>query len=226
MNKKRWIISTIALLISLLSTCIPHMHTIESVDVSHMSDYPVLHDVYQKLSEEHTPCKITTEDMIQIVTVRNLWGSWDRYVLPCYLLDVPDVPGDQMVDCCVSVCVLSPWSEQNMLTDLCRLKMLDFAQRIEPGENTYLYEDAEFTWPQLAPARYRVHAQSFSSDRAFICDSLPTAYTEFSLATNNRQLESCQRVTTTVYLDYKLKMLGSTILVRNVHLPCEHMVNG
>ena len=226
MKRKRWIIAVMALILSLLIASIPHLHTIESVDVSQMSDYPVLQDAYDQLCDDDSLYEITTEDKIQIITVKNLWGSWQRYVLPCYSAHIPTVPTAGSVDSHAGLYVLAPWAEKNVLTDLYRVKVRDFSLLLEPAENLFVCEQAKVTHAGINPVRHIVYARLIDFDDAVICNKLPTVFVDYSVATNNSALEREQSVTTKFQWDYSLRFMGEKIRTGTFVLEKSHILNG
>ena len=75
MKRKTWYLALLVLLMLLLLSSIPRIDEIQSVDISKISDYPILQDSYAELCEQYSLYEIITEDTIRIVTVRNIWGS-------------------------------------------------------------------------------------------------------------------------------------------------------
>ena len=94
------------LTLTLLS--IPRVHTIETVDTARISDYSVLESAVEELCTVHSLYEIVPEKNFKIVTFRNLWGSWQRYILPCFAADIPDVPTAGNADFVAYSCVLAP----------------------------------------------------------------------------------------------------------------------
>lgn len=226
MKKKYWWIPLLVLILLLLLASIPRLHGMESVEASQMDAYPVLKSAYEDICSQYPSHEIFAEDTIHVVTVKNLWGSWQRYILPCYTARFPDVPTAGSVRCAANLLVLAPWSEENIFTDMFRLKVRDFSFYTEPGENLFFSSPyAELTHPNLAPARYLVEPEMIQSSEAIICSDLPTVAVEYSLATldsrNNRQ----QPVTTTLTWDYTIRFMGKMIRTGSYVLLMDHIAN-
>ena len=225
MKNKIWILAVSALLISLLIASIPRLHAVESVDVSQIADYPALEEAYNALCEEYSLYDIITEDTIQILTVRNLWNTWQRYVLPCYSAHVPTVPTAGSVDSHAGLYVLAPWSEENLFNDIYRLKVRDFSLYMKPGENVFAYERAKLTHANMYPVRYIVGSNLIDFDEAIICDKLPTVFVDYSMATNNSAVERNQSEITVFQWEYSLRFMGEKIRTGQYVLEIEHIVN-
>ena len=225
MKNKRWIIAVIAPLISLLIASIPRLYTVEAVDVSNISDYPALLNDYNVLCEERSSYNVQTENTIQVVTVRNLWGSWERCVLPCYAVCTPDVSKAGSTDFCAEMFVLAPWNQENLFTKICNLRVVEFTMRLEPGENTFVNKMAEFTYPAKMPAAYLVESEFFSSDESIVCSGQPTISVKYRVATNSSIEETSQPVTTNFSYEYNLSMWGKRLFVGDRCVASEHLVN-
>lgn len=220
MNKKYLIISIIVLLILLFSTCIPHMHTIESVDVFHMSDYPALYEAYQKLCEERALYDIKTENAIQIVTVRNLWGRWERYILPCFAANTPDIPRAGNADFTAFMHILSPWNRESLFTKLCPLRLDTFGISMVPGENAMVYQLAE-----VLPMGVNVNSAEFGLRMKQNCDREPGVYVYYTMATLNSAHQPDQLVTSEFTWSYRLRICGYEFEKSTFVLSNEHTVN-
>lgn len=134
MKRKYWLIALVILGILLLAS-IPRVTEIRTADSEELRSYPILFKAYRDLCDEYSLYEILTEDTICIVTVRNLWGSWQRYILPCYSAHVPTVPAAGSVDSHTALYVLAPWSEESFFTNFLRLKVRDFSLYLDPDEN-------------------------------------------------------------------------------------------
>lgn len=223
--KKKMIFSFVVVCLLLFTASFPKLAGVQKIPVQHLAEYPELLQSYHQLCDERDDYAIQTEEYLLVATVKNLWGSWDRYILPCYAVMLPDVPTGSSVSAIAEMHILSEWSEENFFTDLCRLKVRNFSMRVEPGDNTVLYEQAEFTDPGMSPVMYLVHAGLFSIDYAITCDALPTTYVNYKLSTNLRTQEASQPVTTTIYYGYSLRMLGKRFFDGDYTFAVAHSVN-
>lgn len=223
--KRKVILSVVIVLLLFIVLSIPRFGDMQMVPVEKIEQYPQLRQAYSKLCSERDLYTIETEENFYIVTIKNLWGSWQRYILPCYAIKVPDIPTAGSVGITAEMHILSEWSEENFFTDFCRLKMRNYSIRVEPGENTALYPLAEFTHPGLSPVKYLVNAELFSADEAIFCNALPTIYVRYKLSTNLSTQENAQQVTTTFYYQYSLRMLGKRFFDGSYVFAAEHLVN-
>lgn len=225
MKRKHWWIALTALIFLLLLASVPRMDEMEVVDVDNMAGYPALQSAYEDLCEEYSLYEIVTEDVIRVATVKNLWGSWQRYILPCYSAHVPTIPTAGSVDSHTALYVLAPWSEENIFTACLRLKVRDFSLYLEPGENVFVSEQAELTHCNLYPVRYIVYARLIDSDEAIICDKLPTILVDYSMASNKSAMEADQSATTVFQWEYSLRFMGKKIRTGEFILKTDHIVN-
>ena len=226
MKRTRWWIPILVLFVLLLLASIPRIYGTESVVVDQMDAYPVLKSAYEGICNQYPLHEISTEDMIYVVTIKNLWGSWQRYILPCYAARFPDVPSAGSVRCSVNLLVLAPWSEENMFTNMFQLKMRDFSLHLEPGKNIFISSPyAELTHANLSPVRYLVEPKLIDSSEAVICNGLPTMSVEYSLATLDSNQERKQPVITTLTWDYSLRFMGKKIRTGSHDLYMDHFAN-
>lgn len=223
--KKKMIFSFVVICLLLFTASIPKLSSVQKIPVQQMEQYPEILQSYHQLCDERKDYSIQTEEYLLVASVKNLWGSWDRYILPCYAVKLPDVPANDSVSAVAEMNILSEWPEENFFTDLCRLKVRNFSMRVEPGENTVLYEQAEFTDPGMSPVMYLVHAGLFSIDYAITCDALPTTYVNYKLSTNLSTQKTSQPVTTTIYYGYSLHMLGKRFFDGDNAFAVAHLVN-
>ena len=225
MKNKRWVLAVIALLLSLLIASIPRLHTIESVDASKIPDYPALQEAYHGLCEEYSLYDLQTDDMIQIVTIRNLWGSWERYILPCYSAHLPTIPKAGSTSGHAGLFILAPWSEENLFTNLFRLKVRDFWLYMDTPQNLFVYEYAEVTDANLYPVRRVLHSKLITLEDAIICNRQPTVLAEYSLATNHSAGKKDEPVLTKFTWKYTLRFMGHKLSAGSYTLNVEHILN-
>jgi len=226
MKRKRWWIPVLVLIVLLLLASIPRVYDTESVMVDQMDAYPVLRSAYDDIFIQYPLHEISTEDVFYVVTIKNLWGSWQRYILPCYTARFPDIPTAGSVRCSVNLLVLAPWSEENIFTNMFRLKMRDFSLYLEPGKNLYISSPyAELTHANLSPVRYLVEPKLINSSEAVICNGLPTVSVEYSLATLDSNRERKEPIITTLTWDYSLRFMGKKIRSGSYVLFMDHFAN-
>ena len=225
MKRKYRTLAILALFISLLSISKPHMHTIEDVSVSEMSNYPALQKAYDELCAEYSLYDIQPDDTMQIVTIKNLWGSWERYILPCYSANVPTIPKAGSTSGYACLFILAPWSEENLFTNLYRLKVRDLWLYMDSPENLFVYEHAKVTTANIYPVRHLTYSKSVTWDEAIICDRQPTVMAEYSLATNNSAAVKNEPVLTKFTWEYTLRFMGHNIRTCHYILNAEHLLN-
>ena len=219
-------IPIVVLIPLLLLASIPRVYGIESVEVEQMDAYPVLESAYEDVYEQYPLHEISVEDMIHVISIKNLWGSWQRYILPCYVSRFLDVPTAGSVRCSTNLLVLAPWSDENIFTDMFRLKVRDFSLHIEPGENLFISSPyAELTHANLSPVHYLVQPRLIQSSDAIICTKMPTVSVEYSLATLDSAKDRDQPVTTTLIWDYSIRFMGKKIRTGVYDLYMNHSAN-
>ena len=226
MKRKRWWIPIFVLPVLLLLASIPRIYGTESAAVDQMDAYPVLKSAYEDICNQYPLHEISTEDTFYVVTIKNLWGSWQRFILLCYAAQFPDIPSAGSVGCSADLLVLAPWSEENIFTNLFRLKIRDFSLHLEPGQNLFISSPyAELTHANLSPVAYLVQPKLIDSSEAVICNRLPTVSVEYSLATLDSTKERNQPVTTTLTWDYSLRFMGKKIRTGSYNLYMDHFAN-
>lgn len=226
MKRKRWWIPIFVLLVLLLLASIPRIYGTELAAVDQMDAYPVLKSAYEDICNQYPLHEISTEDTFYVVTIKNLWGSWQRFILPCYTAWFPDIPSAGSVRCSANLLILAPWSEENIFTNMFRLKMRDFSLYSEPGKNLFISSPyAELTHANLTPVRYLVKPKLINSSEAIICNRLPTVSVEYSLATLDSKREGKQLVVSTLTWDYSLRFMGKKICTVSYDLHMDHFAN-
>ena len=219
MMRKRWLIALLALLVLLLIASVPHLSATETVDVAKIAAYPALHDAYIALCKEYSLSEIKTEKTIQIVTVRNLWGSWQQYILPCFAADVRPVPTAGYGSFSAHMHVLSVWSQENLFTRMCPVKLTSNVL-LTPGENTFVSGRFE-TYPQGAVS---------DSDGIVIfekvnCGKEPSTFVYYTLATKASAQERDQETEATFRWNYFLQMCGKQIFFGTFSIDETYIVN-
>lgn len=226
MKRKHGWITLIAIISLLILASIPRMDRMELVDADQMGQYPILQSAYDEICNQYSTHTVLAEDTIHVVSVKNLWGSWQRYILPCYTARFSDVPSAGSVRCSANLLVLAPWSEENIFTDMFRLKVRDFSLYTDPGENLFFSSPyAELTHANLSPVRYLVQPKLIDSSDAIICNQLPTVAVEYSLATLDSAKDRNQPVTTTLTWDYSLRFMGKKLRTGSFDLYMDHFAN-
>ena len=215
-----------ALLVLLLLASIPRIDGVESVGITYIQDHPVLYEAYLDLCAERPLFSVSTQDTFQIVTVRNLWGTWQRYILPCFAADTHNIPRAGNADFTAFLHILSPWDQENLFTKLCPLKLDVFGVNMTPGENVMVYQLAEIV-PNVSsfPNDMRVNANEFSLRIKHNCDKAPSLFVHYTLATLNSAHQRDQLVTSEFTWSYHLRMFGYEFEKGTFTLSKEHTVN-
>ena len=121
--------------------------------------------------------------------------------------------------------ILPPWSNENLFTNMFRLKVRDVSLYMEPGENLYVYEMAEVTHASMYPVHFMVYSKLIDFDDAVICDKQPTVFVDYSVVTFNSTEERNQAVETSFTWEYSLRFAGRKIWTGTHILEIEHIVN-
>ena len=218
------LIALVLLILALLT--IPRVHSVETVDSAQISNYPALEWAYADLCAEYSLYEIVPANNIQIVTVRNLWGTWQRYILPCFAANTPDIPRAGNADFTAFTYILSPWEQENFFTKLCPLKLNTFGVSMTPGENVMAYQLAEIV-PNVSfsPEDLHVNATEFNLSIKHNCDKEPGLFVYYTMATLNSAQERDQSVTTEFSWSYRLSMVGYQFDEGTFTLSKAHTVN-
>lgn len=225
MSGRKCMIIFAAVIILLILSLIPWVGEMESVPVSKLDEYPELENAYAEFCEECPSDHIVPHTVFYVVPVSNLWGRWERYILLCHSVDTPDVPAEGAVQFQANMHILSPWSEENIFTDLCRLKVRDYYLRMEPGEGVIVNGDVEFTHSQITPVSYLGETAYIFEDEALICDELLTTSMKAPVVSNLLSQEPVHTATTTFYFEYTLRMLGKRLCAVGYPVSSDHHVN-
>lgn len=219
MKRKRWFIALFALAFLLLIASIPRLYQIEIADASDIADYPALEEAYIKLCSDYSLSEIVTEETIHVVTVKNLWGSWDRYILPCFVADTRAVPTAGNGSFSADMHVLSPWSEENLFTRMCPIKLTSNVL-LTPGENTFVSEHFD-AYPQGAV----MDSNGIVIFEKVNCDKEPSTFVYYTLATKASAQERDQETEATFQWNYFLQMCGKQILFGAFSIDQPYIVN-
>lgn len=219
MKRKRFVmILTVALaLLSLTLISLPRVHTIEAVDSTQISNYPVLERAYNELCAEHSLYEIVPEKDIHIVTVRNLWGSWERYILPCFAAQIPDVPTAGNADFMAYSCVLAPWEQDNLFTRLCPLTF-GLNVVLEPGENVFVS-----SFVKTIPDNGILHDGTVIFSEGINVNEQAETYVYYTTATaasaQRRDQETCSAIRWEYFLKINRSLFGfGSMQIEKVHI--------
>lgn len=199
-------ICLVAVLAALAVMSIPRVDHIEAVPVAAMEKYPALQDAYDELCYQHRYLTVATEESIQIITVKNIWGSWERYILPCFGVQTQTVPENGNVDFHSTMHVLSPWEEENVFTRMMLLSM-DINISMDLGE----YALASKLVEVIPGGSRHIDGTDYIEDHD--CDKSPSLALFYSVGTSARAelLEGPQEIQAVFQWVYTLKINGVRI---------------
>ena len=179
-NAARTTVLCVLAVITLLAILsIPRVDNLQYVPVAAMEKYPVLQESYDDLCYQHRYLTIETEEYIQIVTVKNIWGSWERYLLPCFGVQTPSVPQNGNVDFLSFMHMLSPWEEENFFTGMIPLSLTANAVMI-PEEGLWVSENFE-----AIPGHAKKDNEGVIVFEQFRCDQTPAAVIFYNVGTSS-----------------------------------------
>ena len=173
------VICILAVLVLLVVLSIPRVDSMEQVPVATMEKYPALQEAYDDLCHQHRYLTIETEEYIQIVTVKNIWGSWERYILPCFGVQTQTVPKNGNVDFLSFMHVLSPWEEENFFTGMMPLSLTANTVMIPGGEGVWVSENFD-----AIPGHAKKDNQGVIVFEQFRCDLTPDAVVFYVVGTS------------------------------------------
>ena len=219
-QKRVYVILLIVLaMLTLTLLSVPRVHTIEAVDIAQISDYPVLESALDALCTEHSLYEIVPEKNIQIVTFRNLWGSWKRYILPCFAADIPDVPTAGNADFMAYSCVLAPWEQENLFTRLCPLTF-GLNITLEPGENVFVS-----SFVDTIPDDCIFYDGVVMFDKGVDINKQPETFVRFTTATASSAELRDQETSSSIRWDFFLKINRNRFGFGTVEIEKTHIVN-
>lgn len=221
MKRKRlyYVLLIFLALLTLMLLSIPRVHTIETVDTGKLPNYPVLEWAYQDLCAEHPLYEIVPENNIQIVTFRNLWCSWKRLVLPCFAADIPDVPTAGNADFVAYSCVLAPWEQENLFTQLCPLT-LGLNVILEPGENVFVSSRVK-----TIPDNGVLHDGSVIFSKGINVNAQPETFVYYTTGTAASAQQRDQETSSVIRWEYFLKINRNHFGFGTMEIVKPHIVN-
>ena len=178
---------------------IPRVDSIDQVPVADIGDYPALEKAYENICRRYGHLTIETDSMIQIVTIKNLWGSWDRYILPCFAANAPTVPRAGMQSFTAFMHILTVWEEENLFTRLSPLEV-SINTNMLPGDYTGLSEDFRVI-PEPA-----VKAGEWIAFEWLDCEKSTGCFVYYWVGTSSSAAELDQEQTTTATFQWKYVM--------------------
>lgn len=211
------------LLLLLIGASIPRVSGVRTESVEQIAAYPALQSVYdgQPISYPDAYYDMEPSETIQIVTVSNLWGSRELYILPCFATRVLNIgiAGSSSANAFFEV--VTAWSEENLFSALLPVKVKDFGVRFEPGNNTFVYQDAE-----VSPFEILVPSDDFVIADSFRCDEDSQIMVSYSTATQSSDLKREEVTEATFTWQYTLTSLGREIYTGEHSITQEYIVNG
>ena len=176
---RKAVICILAVLVLLVVLSIPRVDSMEYVPAATMEKYPALQEAYNDLCHQHRYLTIETEEYIRIVTVKNIWGSWERYILPCFGVQTQPVPQNGTVDFLSFMHVLSPWEEENFFTGMMPLSLTANTVMIPGGGGVRVSE--HFV---AIPGHAKKDNQGVIVFEQFRCDLTPDAVVFYVVGTS------------------------------------------
>ena len=169
----------IVVLVALAVLSVPRVDSMEQVPVATMEKYPALQEAYDDLCHQYRYLTIETEEYIKIVTVKNIWGSWERYILPCFGVQTQTVPKNGNVDFLSFMHVLSPWEEENFFTGMMPLSLTANTVMTPGGEGVRVSEHFD-----AIPGHAKKDNQGVIVFEQFRCDLTPDAVVFYVVGTS------------------------------------------
>ena len=213
------IVFIVLVMLTLTLLSIPCVHSVETVDVSQISHYKVLDWAYQDLCAEHSLYEVVPDKNIQIVTFRNLWCSWKRYILPCFAVDIPDVPTAGNADFVAYSCVLAPWAQENLFTLLCPLTF-GLNVILEPGENVFVSSFAE-----TIPNNGVLHDGTVIFSNGMNVNKQQEVFVHYTVGTAASAEQRDQKTSSTIRWEYFLKINRNYFGFGTMEIVKHHIVN-
>lgn len=216
------LLPVLLVLVLSLAPGVSYCERIAIEDVSEM-EAPELVRSYQELCDGNSLSIVRHGAEVEVVTVRNFWGSCEYYVLPCYITDICDVPTAGSLTWDTSLHVLIVCSDEDSLAArLCRWQVRDLNVRLDPGENTFLYDMAD-----ISPFGLRVDPpKSISIDQKIDIIKNPEIRIHYMTATEKSDLERDMPTEAVWSWDYSLWCCGMEIQqFRNVSFSYDYLVN-
>ena len=222
MKRKYWFLAVGVLLVLFLFliASVPRIAEIKSVDVTQIGEYPGLCEAYTDLCAEYPLYEIETENTICIVTVKNLWGSWQRYVLPCFAAETRTVPRAGNGTFTAFMRVLAPWSQENIFTRICPLNLVLNLQ-MTPGENTFVSQKFK-----AIPDNAYSDDSMIMFDGGIDCNKQPDCFVYYTVATSSSADEYAQETSATFRWNYFLKFSRKQLRFGDFSLEKTYIVNG
>lgn len=193
------VICLLVVMALLVALSIPRVDSIDQVPVADIGDYPALEKAYENICRRYGHLTIETDSMIQIVTIKNLWGSWDRYILPCFAANAPTVPRAGMQSFTAFMHILTVWEEENLFTRLSPLEV-SINTNMLTGDYTALSEDFRVI-PEPA-----VKSGNWIVFEWLDCEKNPSCFVYYWVGTSSSAAELDQEQTTTATFQWKYVM--------------------
>lgn len=225
---KKWFLLIgilLPVLLVLALSLVPGVSYCERIAIGDVSEVevPELVRSYQELCDENSLSVVRHGAEVEVVKVRNFWGNCEYYVLPCYITDICDVSTAGSLNWDTSLRVLIVCSDEDSLAArLCRWQVRDLNVRLEPGENTFLYDMAD-----IDPFNLRVGSpENISIDQRINVIKNPEIRIRYTTATGKSDLERDMPTEAVWSWDYSLWCCGMQIQqFRNVSLSYDYLVN-
>lgn len=217
MDRKK--IVALCILAALLTAgSVPRVSEVRRDSAENIEKYTVLADAVDGWKENYSLYEADTADTIQIVTLRNLWGSWEGYILPVFGAQMPNIPTAGSVDISACFHVVSVWEKDNLFTRMVPLKVTQFGVAANPGRNTYFYELAE-----VRPMDYMVDSAGFRLEERFAAGETVTV--RYSASTYHSADVRDEQTATEFTWQYTVSSFGREITAGTHNMTVYHTVN-
>lgn len=225
--KKGVVYLALALLVILVLVLlsIPRVSAHETVafDTVTEADYPALVHAYRQLCGDSGTVQIDPGSEVEVITIENLWGSCEYYVLPCYLTTIGTVPHAGSIEWVASLRLLCVCSDEDCLAArLCKWQVQDLKLRLDPGSNTAFYSFVKVHPLDITygtPREIEVH-------KSINCTKNPQVDIVYTVATAASAQDRGEQTSATWNWGYSLCCCGQLIReYQDVALTYDYVVN-
>lgn len=211
-QKRQWILwGTILILIALLLILALKPRTVHvdqfAFDSPQILADAGIHEAYQKLQQDYSLSQVSREDMVYAISVKNLFSACTYYVLPCYILDISNVPaaGSLYWDAALHA-IWTCSDEGSLLAKWGSVEIRDFALELTAGENTYIY-----SYCDVYPGGRLLDPNLVFLSESVDCLADAQIRVRYTVATYSSATERDQQATADFYWTYSLYCNGKCI---------------
>lgn len=201
------IISITIAVVVLILLSIPYVSGVKSVSTEVITDYPALLNAYNALQEEKIGTEIVAADTIHIVTIKNLWGSWDKYLLPCFAASTNTVPLHGQTTFHGYFSLVSSWSEENLFTKLCPAELTAFTMKMEATDNTFVSSSVNI-YPENLPMQI---GENVAISNAASVEQFPEIVVTYLIGTSPEAASQDETACADFIWEYTLSLCGQPV---------------